>query len=190
MWLHGRSGSGNISQVMGYPQVGSPGYPQILGTFGLLTGRLLIVTGVMSAVAIRANQLVSSALDALGDADRAQSDGEVENWIDQSRLVELAQSVRLVSVRDQVCFDMKPESARAHIALWLQVAAAAPPEATAAPLALAAFSAWMAGERSVFKCVLERGLSLDPDYRLFSLLMHAYVHSLPPAKWKELHMSP
>ncbi|MDR0837010.1 MAG: DUF4192 domain-containing protein [Propionibacteriaceae bacterium] len=168
----------------------------------------------MSKVCVRATQLVAAALVAgdgrsdqgrcVGSYGRCASDdgrcgggcggGDVDvghgsGAISKQQLIELAQCVRLSSVRDEVSRGMSTRSARAHLGLWLLVASVAPPEAVAAPLALAALSAWLAGERNVFKRCLDRGLALAPDYRLFPLLLGAYLRHLPPSKWEELQMS-
>jgi hypothetical protein len=141
--------------------------------------------------------LVAAALaDQVSAGDNAESDAAWGNnahggscGVAKDKLVELAHCVRLMSVRDEVCLGIKPDSARPHLALWLQVASAAPKEAVAAPLALAAFSAWMAGEHDVLKCCLDRGLALAPDYRLFSMLLHAHERGLTPADWERIHMT-
>lgn len=96
---------------------------------------------------------------------------------------ELAVWVELVPVRDVAWSLMSPGTAEAHAQVWTHVARHAPDRLASAPLALAGFACWLAGDGAAAWCAVERCRALCPAYSLTELLAEALERAVPPRAW-------
>ncbi|MET1058449.1 MAG: DUF4192 domain-containing protein [Nocardioides sp.] len=117
-------------------------------------------------------------LRALDDAsDHRLTDAEV------GRLVA---ACRDLAVRDVAWALMSRADARRHVELWRDVVRRCPTDLLAAPAALLAFAAWLAGDGALAWCALDRCALADPDYRMAGLVAHTLEQALPPSVWTPL----
>jgi hypothetical protein len=70
---------------------------------------------------------------------------------------------------------------RWHLTLWRDLTRRAEPDLVAAPAALLAVTAWLAGDGSLAHLALDRALSADPHYRMALLIRQALREGIPPA---------
>ncbi len=68
-----------------------------------------------------------------------------------------------------------------HLTLWRDLTRRAEPDLVAAPAALLAFSAWMAGDGGLAHLAVDRALTADPHYRMALLIRQALRDGIPPA---------
>jgi len=115
-----------------------------------------------------------AALVDRGLAGESLTDGE---------LVEVAVLVASVSVRDAEWVRIDRANALAMHGVWASVCRAAIPDFAPAPLALAGFAAWQAGDGARALVALEEALRLDPDYTMAQLLMQLLQAGLHPDLW-------
>ena len=103
--------------------------------------------------------------------------------------VEIAVLVAAISVRDAEWVRIDRGNALAMHALWASVARTAVPDFAAAPLSLAGFAAWQAGDGARAAVALEEALRLDPDYSMAQLLMELLQAGLHPDLWHAPELS-
>lgn len=106
----------------------------------------------------------------LGDADRL-------------RLAVLAADLK---ARDFAWATMDRLRAAAHLELWLQVVASAPPAYAAGPLCLVGMAAWISGNGALQVCALTRVQAIAPRYTMAGLLAELNDRAVPPSVWDEL----
>lgn len=111
-------------------------------------------------------------------------DGAPLDTADVGRLLTVLVSTE---VRDVAWAEMTRDDARRHVELWRDVVRRAPREVLAAPAALLAFAAWLAGDGALAWCALDRVKEADPDYTMAGLVEKALVCAVPPSTWKPLN---
>ncbi len=88
-----------------------------------------------------------------------------------------------IEVRDVAWAQIDHDSALVHVDLWRDVVRHAPRDLLAAPAALLAFSAWIAGDGALAWCALDRCHEADPGYSMAGLVTQALVNGVPPRAW-------
>jgi hypothetical protein len=86
-------------------------------------------------------------------------------------------------IRDVLWAEIQRVGARKHVVFWTDLVRRAPLELTAAPAALLAFAAWMAGDGALAWCALDRCREADPDYSMATLVSTALQAAMPPSAW-------
>lgn len=94
-------------------------------------------------------------------------------------------AVREIDVRDVAWLTMSRSAARDHAQLWTTVVRGAPDGLVAAPAALLAFAAWLAGDGALAWCAVERCLADDPGYTMAGLVAQLLNAAVPPSSWQE-----
>lgn len=95
-------------------------------------------------------------------------------------------ALRSVEVRDVAWAEMSRADARTHLELWRDLVRRTPLHLAAAPAALLAFAAWLAGDGALAWCAVERCQEAEPDYSLAALLTQALTAAVDPATWTPL----
>ncbi|MDP3890150.1 DUF4192 domain-containing protein [Nocardioides sp.] len=95
-------------------------------------------------------------------------------------LVAMAVDLR---ARDALWVETDRESAAAVVDLTRHLACSAPADLRAAPAALLAFAAWLAGDGALAWCGLDVCQQVRPDYSMAGLVAHALEKGLPPTVW-------
>ncbi|MBA2464369.1 MAG: DUF4192 domain-containing protein [Nocardioidaceae bacterium] len=108
-------------------------------------------------------------------ADRGMLRGE-----DIARLLV---AIRSIDVRDVAWAEIRRESSHTHVDLWRDVVRRSPSELVAAPAALLAFAAWLAGDGALAWCAVDRCQEADPGYTLAALVTQALASATPPSVW-------
>lgn len=104
--------------------------------------------------------------------------------IDAAAAALAAELVRDGRVRDVVLSQLTAESAPRQLATWLAVVQHLPDDdAALAPLGLAGFAAWVAGEGTLASAALQRGARIGYAGGLLHLLETINEMALPPAWW-------
>ncbi len=94
-----------------------------------------------------------------------------------------------LELRDVAWSLMSREEARHHVEVWRDVVRRCPTELLAAPAALLAFAAWLAGDGALAWCALDRCALAHPDYRMAGLVARTLEQALPPSAWTPLPQS-
>ncbi|MEV4105571.1 DUF4192 domain-containing protein [Nonomuraea sp. NPDC049649] len=108
--------------------------------------------------------------------DRVQAGGN----LDADEVATLGVRLTAILVRDAAMTFLGDHDDETHLRLWTDVARRVPSEFAAAPAALLGFVALRTGDGALARIAAERALSVDPDYRLASLICAALHHGLPP----------
>lgn len=98
-------------------------------------------------------------------------------------LVAMAVDLR---ARDALWVETDRESAAAVVDLARHLTCSAPPDLRAAPAALVAFAAWLAGDGALAWCGLDVCQQVRPDYSMAGLVAHALEKGLPPTAWEPM----
>lgn len=110
-------------------------------------------------------------------------DGQRLDSHDVGRLVV---AIAAVEVRDVAWAQIGHDDARRHVDLWSDVVRRCPHDALAAPAALLAFAAWLAGDGALAWCAVERSQEAEPGYSLAGLVTQALAGAVPPTAWTPL----
>jgi len=94
-------------------------------------------------------------------------------------------ALRNVLVRDHFWFTIDPENARNELAVWAHLARRVRGPWRCAPLSLAAFSAWQAGDGVRMSIAVEAALREDPRYSMACLLQRVVEQGLGPETWRQ-----
>lgn len=106
--------------------------------------------------------------------------------LDDETAARLMVWTRLLPVRDLAWSFITDANAPEHLALWTAVAGRAIRPFEPAPLCLAGFSAWLAGDGAQALCALRRASEVAPrSYSLVGLLMNLLERAVPPSAWRE-----
>ena len=92
-------------------------------------------------------------------------------------------AVGSVDVRDVAWAQIGHADARRHVDLWRDVVRRSPGETLAAPAALLAFAAWLAGDGALGWCAVEVSQEAEPGYGLAGLVTQALAAGVPPTAW-------
>jgi Domain of unknown function (DUF4192) len=109
--------------------------------------------------------------------------GEPLDDLEAGRLVA---AVADIEVRDVAWAEMTRASAEAHVELWREVVRRTPMHLLAAPAALLAFAAWLAGDGALAWCAVERCQEAQPDYSMAELIGRALTRAVPPSSWEPI----
>jgi hypothetical protein len=88
-----------------------------------------------------------------------------------------------VEVRDVAWAEMTRTDAADHVELWRDVVRRTPLDLLAAPSALLAFAAWLAGDGALAWCAVERCHEAAPGYSMAGLVSQALVGAMHPSVW-------
>lgn len=91
-----------------------------------------------------------------------------------------------VDVRDVVWAEMTRSDAGTHVELWRDVVRRTPLDLVAAPAALLAFAAWLAGDGALAWCAVERCQESEPDYSMAGLVSQALAGAVNPSAWQPI----
>lgn len=89
-----------------------------------------------------------------------------------------------IEVRDVAWAEITHDNASTHVDLWRDVVRRAPRDLLAAPAALLAFAAWLAGDGALAWCAVDRCQEAEPGYSLAGLLADALAGAVPPSSWR------
>lgn len=89
-----------------------------------------------------------------------------------------------LQVRDVAWAEMSHDTAGIHLELWRDLVRRCPLDLAAAPAALMAFAAWLAGDGALAWCAVERSQEAEPDYGLAGLVTQALAGAVPPDTWE------
>lgn len=85
--------------------------------------------------------------------------------------------------RDAAWAAITCEVAEDHVRLWTDAVQRAPTELVAAPAAVLALSAWLAGHGALAWCAVDRCRETEPDNSLAALVADALDRAVPPSRW-------
>ncbi len=103
--------------------------------------------------------------------------------LDSHDVGRLVVAVGSVDVRDVAWAQIGHADARRHVDLWRDVVRRSPGETLAAPAALLAFAAWLAGDGALGWCAVEVSQEAEPGYGLAGLVTQALAAGVPPSAW-------
>jgi Domain of unknown function (DUF4192) len=88
--------------------------------------------------------------------------------------------------RDAALTAMSRDAAVQHVRLWTDAVQRAPAELVAAPAAVLALAAWLAGHGALAWCAVDRSRAADPDLSLTGLVADLLTRALPPSAWTQV----
>lgn len=106
--------------------------------------------------------------------------------LDDLEVARLRDAVREPLVRDAAWSWVTRDVARAHVDLWRQVVRSSGPEAVAAPAAVLAFHAWLAGDGALAWCALDRAGEGGLRTTLGDLVADLLTRAVVPSAWSPL----
>ena len=127
----------------------------------------------LAARVVRTRELVEAGL-----ADAAR--------LTEAESAELGCLIDDVEVRDTVWLGMRRSRADAYIALFRRVLTDTSGPLSAPALGLLGVAAWLAGRGPLTTACLERGLGIDPEYRLFELLEETICNAITPREYEDV----
>lgn len=115
--------------------------------------------------------------------DRVRRYVGTEEPLDADEVGRMVVALLDIEVRDVAWAEMTRADARIHVELWRDVVRRTPLDLLAAPAALLAFAAWLAGEGALAWCAVERCREADPGYSLAALVTQALEGAMHPSVW-------
>lgn len=112
-----------------------------------------------------------------------------DNNVAQHDCALIAMWLRQLLVRDHYWFEITSENARQSLDQWTKIASRLTGVWRCAPLSLAAFSAWQAGDGVRTLLAAEAALREDTSYSLAALMLRVVDQGLPPQSWKQMRSS-
>ena len=106
--------------------------------------------------------------------------------LSDAEIAQLSAWLRRIPVRDAAWCLLDRARIEPHIDLWQQVTRRAAPGYVAAPGALLAFAAWLAGRGALALCALDRVFADDPAYSMGRLIDQTLAAGLPPSAWEPM----
>lgn len=91
-----------------------------------------------------------------------------------------------VNGRDAAWADLDRGTARDHVELWTDAVQRSPEDLVAAPAAVLALAAWLAGHGALAWCAVDRSQEVEPDNSLARLVSDLLVAAVPPSCWDSL----
>jgi hypothetical protein len=88
--------------------------------------------------------------------------------------------------RDAARAAMTRDTAVTHVRLWTDAVQRAPADLAAAPAALLALAAWLAGHGALAWCAVDRSRAADPDGSLAELVADLLTRAVPPSAWAQV----
>jgi hypothetical protein len=95
-------------------------------------------------------------------------------------------AITVFAVRDVAWAEMNRSSAPIHVDLWRDLARRTPLDLLAAPSALLAFAAWLAGDGALAWCAVERCQEAEPGYSMAGLISQALAGAMHPSTWEPI----
>ncbi|MBB6626254.1 DUF4192 domain-containing protein [Nocardioides sp. KIGAM211] len=121
-----------------------------------------------------------------GTVRRLVRDATLPDDVEAARLLT---AVRVPDVRDVAREQVDRADVRAHVELWTDLLRRAPDALAAAPAALLAFAAWLAGHGALAWCALDRCEAVTPDGAdppdPAGLVAALLQRAVPPREWEE-----
>jgi hypothetical protein len=139
----------------------------------------------------RVRALANAAPGAPGPfpAEAAWVGGTVSRHVTAGTVADDAEAARLLNaltdlaLRDEAWLLMERGTAPDHVAFWTDLVRRSPDDLLAAPAALLAFAAWLAGHGALAWCAVDVCLEADPDYGLAEAVSRLLTHAVPPSEW-------
>jgi len=103
--------------------------------------------------------------------------------LDDHEVGRMVSALMRIDVRDVAWAEMTRSEARNHVELWRDVVRRTPSDLLAAPAALLAFAAWLAGDGALAWCAVERCQEVEPDYNMAALVSQALAGAVHPSTW-------
>jgi hypothetical protein len=88
--------------------------------------------------------------------------------------------------RDAALAVMSRDAAPRHVRLWTDAVQRAPAELVAAPAAVLALAAWLAGHGALAWCAVDRARAAGPELTLISLVADLLTRAVPPSTWSRI----
>jgi uncharacterized protein DUF4192 len=141
---------------------------------------------------------VSAAVDETARALRLavpSSPGEVTDLVDRRLDEGRFTTVELARVllgllepggSDAAWTALTRDVAEHHVRLWTDAVQRAPDEVVAAPAAVLALAAWLAGHGALAWCAVDRCRTVDPESSLAGLVADALTRAVPPSTWAQV----
>ena len=127
------------------------------------------------AVPLSADRMATTVLTALS-----------QRRVDDRTLAAVLLGLLDVEGRDAAWADLDRSTARHHVELWTDVVQRAPEDLIAAPAAVLALAAWLAGHGALAWCAVDRCQEVEPDNSLARLVSDLLVAAVPPSCWDTL----
>jgi hypothetical protein len=87
--------------------------------------------------------------------------------------------------RDAAWAAITRDVAARHVRLWTDAVQRAPDDLVAAPAAVLALAAWLAGHGALAWCAVDRCQAVDPDNTLARLVSDMLTQAVPPSAWSQ-----
>jgi hypothetical protein len=88
--------------------------------------------------------------------------------------------------RDAACGALSQDAALGHVRLWTDAVQRAPEGLVAAPAAVLALAAWLAGHGALAWCAVDRARAADPGLTLAGLVADLLTRAVPPSAWSRV----
>jgi hypothetical protein len=95
-------------------------------------------------------------------------------------------AISAVEVRDVAWAEMDRANASTHVEMWRDLVRRTPLDLLAAPSALLAFAAWLAGDGALAWCAVERCHEAAPGYSMATLVSQALAGAMHPSVWEPI----
>ena len=125
-------------------------------------------------------------------AEGRWAQSRVRRFLADQRALDVKDTGRLlvavlsIEVRDVAWAEIRRDNCRTHVDLWRDVVRRSPSELVAAPAALLAFAAWLAGDGALAWCAVDRCQEVDSRYSLADLVGQALAGAVSPSVWSPL----
>jgi hypothetical protein len=86
--------------------------------------------------------------------------------------------------RDAAWAALSRDAALRHVRLWTDAVQRAPDDLAAAPAAVLALAAWLAGHGAFAWCAVDRSREAEPDNTLAALVADVLTNAVPPSAWQ------
>jgi hypothetical protein len=106
--------------------------------------------------------------------------------LDHQEAGRMAVALVNIDVRDVAWAEMSRSNARTHVELWLDLVRRTPLDLVAAPAALLAFAAWLAGDGALAWCAVERCQEAEPGYSMAGLVSQTLASAVHPSVWQPI----
>ncbi|KAA1423411.1 DUF4192 domain-containing protein [Mumia zhuanghuii] len=168
--------------VDGVPVDGAPGQrdPEVI------RHALDRVLPIVDRVLLRAGDIATDVGGAPSDAAGGALSVADKATLSVADKAALSVWTSLTVVRDVLWSRITHDNAAASLAMWREVGVSAVAPFQAAPLTLAAFSAWLSGDGAQAQCALDRVEEVSPAYSMAELIQTALTRCIDPRAWPGL----
>lgn len=144
-----------------------------------LAARLDPTAGVAAVEEARGRVVAHDATEVVATVWRALDRGRFGD----EDLAGVLLGLRDPVVRDAAWCSMTRDDATAHVTLWTDAVQRSPDDLVAAPAAVLALAAWLAGNGALAWCAVDRCVASDPDSSLARLVGELLDGAVPPSTW-------